>query len=234
MTNKFTPEVQEKIKSYVYRLIDPRNGNTFYVGKGNGNRVFEHMNGVCDKDNPSEKIGIINGIRAQGLEVLHVIHRHGLDDKTALEVEAALIDAYPGLSNEIRGHNSDLGAKNAYQIQEYYGAEVIEAIPEKCILIKIRQEVVEQRDGSIYETVRAAWKLSRAKAERADYVFAVCNGLVKGIYTDLKWSEEEARSGRLKFDGVQATGLEEKYIGKRIPLKYSKKGTANPCQYVNC
>ena len=30
----FTPEVAEKLKTYVYRLIDPRNGETFYVGKG--------------------------------------------------------------------------------------------------------------------------------------------------------------------------------------------------------
>lgn len=41
----FPPEVVEKLKSYVYRLIDPRNGETFYVGKGKGNRVFSHVEG---------------------------------------------------------------------------------------------------------------------------------------------------------------------------------------------
>ena len=39
----FSPEVCEKIEYYVYRLIDPRNGQTFYVGKGKGNRVFAHV-----------------------------------------------------------------------------------------------------------------------------------------------------------------------------------------------
>ena len=34
---KFTHEVCEKIGYYVYRLVDPRNGQTFYVGKGKGN-----------------------------------------------------------------------------------------------------------------------------------------------------------------------------------------------------
>ena len=29
--NKFSPEVCAELKYYVYRLIDPRNGNTFYV-----------------------------------------------------------------------------------------------------------------------------------------------------------------------------------------------------------
>ncbi len=36
----FSKAVCQKIGWYVYRLIDPRNGETFYVGKGNYNRVF--------------------------------------------------------------------------------------------------------------------------------------------------------------------------------------------------
>ena len=28
---------------YVYMLIDPRNDQPFYVGKGQGNRVFQHV-----------------------------------------------------------------------------------------------------------------------------------------------------------------------------------------------
>ena len=44
MIDSFPPEVQGILGIYVYRLIDPRNGQTFYVGKGKGNRVFQHMN----------------------------------------------------------------------------------------------------------------------------------------------------------------------------------------------
>ena len=36
----------------------------------------------------------IRDIQGAGLEVIHVIHRHGMTQKTAFEVEAALIDAY--------------------------------------------------------------------------------------------------------------------------------------------
>ena len=32
--NQFSDEVSKKLGYYVYRLIDPRNGDTFYVGKG--------------------------------------------------------------------------------------------------------------------------------------------------------------------------------------------------------
>ena len=39
----FPGEVARRHNTYVYRLIDPRDGETFYVGKGQGNRVFSHV-----------------------------------------------------------------------------------------------------------------------------------------------------------------------------------------------
>ena len=44
MISSFSPEVVERLNYYVYRLIDTRDGQTFYVGKGKGNRVFAHVN----------------------------------------------------------------------------------------------------------------------------------------------------------------------------------------------
>ncbi len=46
----FPPDVIPKLKTYVYRLIDPRNGETFYVGKGQGNRVFAHIRDELSQD----------------------------------------------------------------------------------------------------------------------------------------------------------------------------------------
>ena len=46
MINKFAKEVSDKLQYYVYRLVDPRTGLTFYVGKGKGNRVFSHAAGA--------------------------------------------------------------------------------------------------------------------------------------------------------------------------------------------
>ena len=37
---RFPEEIFETLGYYVYRLIDPRYGNTFYAGGGYGNRVF--------------------------------------------------------------------------------------------------------------------------------------------------------------------------------------------------
>ncbi len=85
----------------MYRLIDPRSGTTFYVGRGRGNRVFSHAAGEekpsKSEDAESLKISMIREIRNDGFQVQHVIHRHGMNEDSAKEVEAALIDAYPGL-----------------------------------------------------------------------------------------------------------------------------------------
>ena len=42
--NRFLEESFDTLGCYVYRLIDPRNGKTFYIGRGRGNRVFAHVN----------------------------------------------------------------------------------------------------------------------------------------------------------------------------------------------
>jgi hypothetical protein len=243
MINEFSTEVINEIGFYVYRLIDPRNGNTFYIGKGKGNRVFAHMNGALafesDEDEVSEKIGTIREIHQNGLTVIHVIHRHGLESDTALEVEAALIDAFPGLSNEAGGRGSrERGAMNALQIQNIYEAEVIDEIAEKCIIIKIKQWSVDRFNGSlseaIYEATRAAWKMSMSRAKKADYVFSVMDGVVRAVYCEMVWGIHEDR-GRLMFDGTEAPdSIRSKYVGKRIPPEYRKQGQASPCLYVNC
>ena len=122
----FPTEVADKLKTYVYRLIDPRNGETIYVGKGQGDRVFAHIRDEqnLDGDDLDNKLTRIREIRLAGFEVAHVIHRHGMDDKTALVVEAALIDAYPGLTNTVGGTGSnDYGVMHAREIVRHYRSE---------------------------------------------------------------------------------------------------------------
>ena len=99
----FSKNICKKLGYYVYRLVDPRNGQTFYVGKGKNNRVFAHIkeslinfNGESyleeDEDETSAKIQQIREIKQAGLNVIIFVHRWGLQENEAFEVEAALID----------------------------------------------------------------------------------------------------------------------------------------------
>ncbi|MFC1511705.1 hypothetical protein ACFL5H_00735 [Candidatus Latescibacterota bacterium] len=244
-TTAFPSEVISKLKTYVYRLIDPRTGETFYVGKGKGNRVFQHIRAeqIFEDDNNEEniidnKIKKIREIRNAGFEVAHVIHRHGMDDKTAFEVEAALIDAYPGLTNKVGGMGSnEYGAMHAKEIINKYCAEPA-VFMHKVLLINVNRSATET---SLYEATRHAWKISKLKAKKADVILAVQQGLIIGAFIADDWLEATAENfpgledapGRFGFVGRPAPDeIQDLYIRKRLPDEYRKRGAANPIKYT--
>lgn len=49
----FKQSVIESLKSYVYVLVDPRDNRIFYVGKGTGNRVYQHVQAALTDDTQS-------------------------------------------------------------------------------------------------------------------------------------------------------------------------------------
>jgi len=83
---QFSQAVIDRIGYYVYLLTDPRNGQLFYVGKGNGNRVFAHVSEAIHNPRETDKIERIRRIRRSGREVRYDILRHGLTEKEAFEV----------------------------------------------------------------------------------------------------------------------------------------------------
>ncbi|MCC7084527.1 MAG: hypothetical protein IT427_05930 [Pirellulales bacterium] len=234
----FPTEVVDKLETYVYRLIDPRNGETFYVGKGQGNRVFMHARAKVDGDALDDKLKRIHEIRLAGFDVAHVIHRHGLDDSTALEVEAALIDAYPGLTNVVGGAgSSDYGIAHAREIIARYSSEPA-VFSHKAILINVNKWAFE---SSLYYATRYAWRISKSKAEQAEVILATRRGLIVGAFIAHQWlpattanfPEREEAPGRMGFVGEEAPlEIKKMYVGKRVPDEFRKKGAANPIKYT--
>ncbi len=229
--NRFSQAVSDELKCYVYRLIDPRSGTTFYVGRGRGNRVFSHAAGEekpsKSEDAESLKISMIREIRNDGFQVQHVIHRHGMNEDSAKEVEAALIDAYPGLTNIQPGYESDRGAMHATMVIRLYEAEDAKFL-HNVVLITINR-TIENR--STIDAVRYAWKIDPIRARKVDYVLAVANGMIVGAYVADEWLPatpenfpgfpQAADPERFGFRGHEAPDeVKAMYLQRRVPRGY--------------
>ncbi|HEY5210409.1 MAG TPA: hypothetical protein VIJ42_13300 [Stellaceae bacterium] len=243
----FPNEVAERLKFYVYRLIDPRDGQTFYVGKGKRNRIFQHATGALKKKSGDEdaadlKLQRIKEITSAGLQVAHVIHRHGIEDeKIAFQIEAAVMDAYPGLTNRVSGHGaSDYGVRHVEEVIAEYSASPFE-VQEPLILINITTSYSDET-RNIYDSVRGCWRIDRNKAEAYRLVLAQRRGLVVGAFRPTRWvpatpayfpwldEDFPLRSG---FEGEQAEiRIANLYVNRRVPEEYRARGAANPIRFI--
>ena len=247
--NSFHEEVAKQLKWYVYRLIDPRNGETFYVGKGQGDRVFIHASGedmsLAQDDEEKiidPKLQRIKDIKASGLEVGHVIHRHGLStSKLAYEVEAAVIDAYPGLTNKVRGHGTgDYGSRHVDEIMREYAAEEFE-VKEPLLMISIGSHYY--KCNTPYDAVRYAWPVN-VKRAKGKLVLARLRGMVVGAYRPIEWLpatrenfadlvktydfiEDHDMPGYHGFVEEDANQEDwDYYVGKRVPKRFRRSQKA--------
>jgi hypothetical protein len=162
-----------------------------------------------------------------------------MDDQTAVEVEAALIDAYPEATNVVGGtDSSDRGLMHAKQIIERYEAK--EAVfDHKAILININRTATEKK---VYEAVRYAWVLDPKRANQAEVVLAVERGLIIGVFeVEGEWREanpenfpgaDSFSNKRWGFVGHEAPEqIAKVYRRRRVPDKMRKRGAANPIRY---
>ena len=233
---EFTPEVCKQLGYYVYRLVDPRNGQTFYVGKGKDNRVFQHAKCALKEENDENlKYKKIREIKDSGLEVIHIIQKYGLSERDAFVIESVLIDVYSidiELANKIKGFNST-EPQNALTLQRDLSAvEFTDSLENpKYMIIKIKDLILTQREDR-YDCTRRAWRLNINEAKKYPYVLSVTNSIVKEVYEVDKWQPCQERNGRFEFIGkVAEKEIRDLFIDKKIPEKYRKKGQASPVLY---
>ncbi len=248
MKMHFPKEVSTKLGYYVYRLIDPRNGETFYVGKGTKNRVFKHANASLSKteldenseDTTSAKLDRIKEIKAENLNVIHVIQRHGMTEIEAFHVEGALIDAFPGLTNVQGGNgNSEYGAMHVDAIIRKYQAPRL-ICDRPIVFFTLRRESV--RALGAYEACRGIWRMNLPRAKRSELAMAVMEGIVIDVFKPEAWLEASVEAfplhtrynvnGRIGFRGTSAPAdLKTKYLGHRLPEELEGTKTQNPVRY---
>lgn len=248
---KFSRQVIKELKNYVYIYSHPITDEIFYVGKGKGNRVFSHL----EDDGESEKVQMIKEIKSQGLKPKIEIIIHGIEDeKTALRVEASIIDLLEiqNLTNKQSGYKSALyGRMTIEQINSAYDRQTVE-IDEPSVLIRINKAFrYSMSDIELYDFTRGQWRMNPERASQAKYAFAIYEGIIQEVYEILHWyeagktysirqgkenvkkEEKEGLVGRYEFIGNLAPKeIREKYKYKSVG-HYFKKGNSNPIMYIN-
>jgi hypothetical protein len=237
--NAFSQAAIEQLGYYVYFLQNPRDSRIFYLGKGVRNRIFDHLNGIVDKSARSEKIDTIRDIRENDLEVGHYIVRHGLNEETAFELEAALIDFMDikSLTNIQSGHrSSDFGIKTVGEISAMYDASELET-NEPLMLINLNKKYDRRMSpDDLYEATRSSWCVG-PRREKAKYAVATYRGLTREVYKIGNWHQTSKASGtksRWAFEGTVVGKEIRDLLTPKSIRQYFKKGASNPIRYVNC
>ena len=257
-SNAFDEKTIHKLKAYVYALFDPLEDRPFYIGKGRGNRVFQHVEGAILEDKESNKYEKIRDIRArtQNNRVKHTVIRHGMSDEVAYEVESALIDLAnrtgANLTNEVTGHNSiENGMMSTDDIVRKYNAQPLNELLHSVAIININKKYKLVRDEAlqvntkysgkdlIYESVKQAWVIGKRR-DTVEYVLAEYKGIIVEVYEVIeinnngkleKWYSVPGYKNRWGFHGRRAIDrVRVNYINKSIS-HHKKRGAANPVKY---
>jgi len=248
----FNIHAQERLGYYVYALFDsasPR--KPFYIGKGCGNRVFDHAQGQelrLGEDEPlSIKLELIREIKNSGRNILHKIIRFGLSEDEAFKIEAALIDTInyvepDTLKNQISGQGVAEGFYDAGEL-----ALALSAVPFHTdlpvLIIKIERrwsELLQQfgapsgipREG-VYEATQGDWRLSRERARRAACVLSVARGLVRAVFVPEDWVDAGYEGRKKMTREGQCPPEYNAFIGTSVAHIF-ERGSQNPIRYLRC
>ena len=233
---EFNQNVLENLGFYVYALVDPRDNKIFYIGKGTGNRVFQHEICAVNEDADTLKYERIRDIKEAGQEVKHYIIRHGMTEEEAFLVESVLINVFTydafnlekQLTNIQNGHHeSECGIMTDEQLNLYYNCEdIVLDKDDKILCININKTY--NRNISIYDATRMYWRVNIKRAEQATKVLAIYRGVVRAAFKPTQWFYND-ESNRWGFEGVEIE--DSPYRNKNI--KNVITCGQNPLNYIN-
>jgi len=250
-SKSFDEKTISQLLYYVYLLVDPRDKQPFYVGKGIGNRVFAHLAGALkEEDKESLKYDVIRELHSLGLEPEHLIVRHGLaSEDSAYELEASIMDVLQFLkykkTNIAGGHNSvEKGLMTADEIIRLYNAERLDKTTDDCVIININKKYKRGfTNEDIYEATRAYWAIREDKIPKLKYVLSEYKGLIVEVFEVKNWypvkvayNPGSKREGEMRtrygFEGIVAPeAIRNIYLNKSV-AHHKKQGMAWPLLYL--
>lgn len=214
---------------YVYLLIDPRDNQVFYVGKGINLRTFQHEQDaeMAGADTESKKLKTINDIKNSGYEVKREIFSN-LTESESFNLEAVLIKTYRSrnpekMTNIQSGHHCEWlmqpeKYKDIFDDTDSYEKYVTD---EKIIFIHPHrsfdyEDTFEER----YEKFKGGWAFNLNKAKRADYIFVIVNHKIKYVFKP----KEYVLNDRNTYDFIGDLDEASVFKGKRCDIKFPQLG----------
>lgn len=213
---------------YVYVYYDKDTRTPFYIGRGQGNRVFSHEKG-SHNDAVAERI-------AQGSYGVDFL-AHGLDLEGAQKVEAAAIDlmGIDNLTNKTRGTDSrTFGRIDVDDLLRSVAAETLLQADHDILLVSIRNtfEQYGRDPAALYDSTRGGWIIHESKRDLIKFVAGVVSKTIVCIYevaahfpagtTRYTFREqlEKSDANRTEFVGREASDdIQDRYVGKVVEGK---------------
>ncbi len=240
----FSTLTREKMRCYVYRLVDPRTDEAFYVGKGTGDRVFSHMAGDGG-DEASQKLRTIAEIREAGFVPVVQIVAHDLDDDKALLLEAVLIrtTGLGTLANRVHGRYTRDLLLTIDDVESRYGARTVDerTLTERVLLVSLnggRRNTpfpnFQHLHAEVERRTLGDWKVAAKSAARVELVAGVYGGVVRSLF-DVRGPSGAAqvhatgRERRLRFSGRVLTD-HPLYLARLIGADGRERTTFGPQQ----
>lgn len=257
MYEKFTQSEIEALKHYVYCLVDPRDKRIFYIGKGQGDRVFYHAKDALSSNEESLKLDKIRDIKNAGHDVEYYIIRHGLNSSNdAFLIESTLIDllSYPSfnkdliLTNIVAGHHQwDEGIKTIDEIAQIYQCEKF--VPNSnhfILMVNLNRSYIQKNANgvylrkNIYEATRKYWHLNKNKADKIDYLLGVYKGVVRVVIkptTKWKLVKFDDEGNKFSMSRYEIEGVIDDEEGNRLYLNKDVKdfsfGSGGAIRYID-
>jgi uncharacterized protein len=258
---KFDDITATAVGYYVYALRDPRDKSVFYVGKGKGNRWFEHIAAARTSDNDSSlKLNRIREIESSGQDVEAFLIRFGLhSEKLAYEVEGAVLHVlrlldHAGsnpsfdLTNIAEAHHPERGLASVDIVQSMFNAPRAPDITEPTGIFKIGVLWYPEMTRADVREATSGWWSAKNVAKRkatARYAFGVSAGIIRGVYRispemwrerregDRDWHHDLGKAPRWGFPDCEEAPEMTHFLNTSVAHLF-KKGDANAVSFFNC
>lgn len=243
--NRFTEQTIEKLACYVYALVDPQMERgqlerIFYVGKGQGDRCFQHAKAAIERmdfDAMPNKVQVINRILERtGERPAIELVAHGLTEAEALRLEGVLIKALPWLSNEVGGHHSEDLWLEAREVEARYGVPVsVDDLPKPLLLVSLNGSKHDNLPAypdirgdaqALAKRTLGDWPLKPAQAEQVKLILGVYQGLVRTVFKpdfinglaqfEVISPAKKRAHHRVRFNGHRDEGLANQLFARAI------------------